>query len=183
MNGKPPVTSLAFPLQHLLNGSSGSTSCLRQHKGQDRGKASTGILFTRCATVQCVIPPPDTVSVYYQTNTSNAVHMFISLGWSGYFHAVIANVCLSSASFPAWTVSVRCTLTDAVLAARASMFSLLNFKAVFMLTFMRICVTLLQAVMAFHDMQTTTSSTERILENIIFGLALIKIVACYAVRL
>lgn len=63
------------------------------------------------------------------------------------------------------------------------MFSLLNFKAVFMLTFARICVTLLQAVVAFHVMQTMASSSQWLLEKLIFVIALLKIIACYMVRL
>ena len=73
---------------------------------------------------------------------------------------------------------------DAVLAARTSMFSLLNFKAVFGLAFARICVSLLQAVVAFHDMQmrTGTETKERQLEACIFVFAVLKIIACYMVR-
>lgn len=76
------------------------------------------------------------------------------------------------------------TFPDAVLAARTSMFSLLNFKAVFGLAFARICVSLLQAVVAFHDMQmrTETDAKERRLEACIFTLAVFKIIACYTVR-
>lgn len=64
------------------------------------------------------------------------------------------------------------------------MFALLNFKAVFGLAFARICVSLLQAVVAFHDMQmrTATEVKERQLESCIFVLAVFKIIACYTVR-
>lgn len=64
------------------------------------------------------------------------------------------------------------------------MFALLNFKAVFGLAFARICVSLLQAVVAFHDMQmrTATEAKERQLEACIFVFAVFKIIACYTVR-
>ena len=64
------------------------------------------------------------------------------------------------------------------------MFALLNFKAVFGLAFARICVSLLQAVVAFHEMQmrTATEVKERQLESCIFVLAVFKIIACYTVR-
>lgn len=73
---------------------------------------------------------------------------------------------------------------DAVLAARTSMFSLLNFKAVLGLAFTRVCVSLLQAVTAFQDLRTrtVTEAKERRLELVIFVFAALKIIACYTVR-
>lgn len=74
-------------------------------------------------------------------------------------------------------------LADAVLAARTTMFSLVNFKVVFALAYTRICVTLLQAVVAFHDLQTREPSTKRVMETFVVLLAGINIVVCYSVRM
>ena len=74
-------------------------------------------------------------------------------------------------------------LADAVLAARTSMFSLVNFKVVFALAYARICVTLMQAVLAFHDLQTREMSDERLMETFVVLFAGVNIVVCYSVRL
>ena len=72
---------------------------------------------------------------------------------------------------------------DVVLAARATMFSLVNFKVVFALAFARICVTLMQAVVAFHDTKTGESSDERLMESFIVAFAVVNIVTCFSVRM
>ncbi|CAM9102892.1 unnamed protein product [Laminaria digitata] len=71
-------------------------------------------------------------------------------------------------------------MIDAVLAARTTMFSLVNFKVVFALAYARICVTLMQAVVAFHDLQTREPSSERVMETFIVLFAGVNIVACYS---
>eukprot|EP00904_Undaria_pinnatifida_P012391 jgi/Undpi1/8282/HiC_scaffold_25.g10751.m1 len=74
-------------------------------------------------------------------------------------------------------------MIDVVLAARATMFSLVNFKVVFALAFARICVTLMQAVVAFHDTKTGESSDERLMESFIVAVAVVNIVTCFSVRM
>ena len=92
-------------------------------------------------------------------------------------HVLHHNVTIATRAFATFA------LADAVLAARATVFSLVNFKVVFALAYARICVTLLQAVVAFHDLQTREPSAERLMETFIVLFAGVNIVVCDSVRM
>lgn len=80
------------------------------------------------------------------------------------------------------TAFVGWSNADAVFTARTTMFALLNVKMVFMLAFVRVCITLIQGGLAFHDVEQRTSSTARRLEICIFVLSVVKIFMSYKVQ-
>lgn len=72
--------------------------------------------------------------------------------------------------------------SDAILAAKSTAFSLLNFKVVFTVIFTRVCLTTLQAVLSFDDLQSRSPSNGRRLEAAVFVFATVKFVLSYWVR-
>lgn len=76
-------------------------------------------------------------------------------------------------------MSLTNALTDAVLSTRGSSFSIINFKTLFVIVFVRLVLTALQVVLGFHQLRNAAASTR--LYMAVFFISIVKIVTSYKV--
>lgn len=70
-------------------------------------------------------------------------------------------------------------LADAVLSTRSSSFSIMNFKTLFVIVFLRLVLTALQVVLGFHQLRNAGSSGG--LYMAVFIISIVKIAMSYKV--
>eukprot|EP00903_Cladosiphon_okamuranus_P005952 g5878.t1 len=134
---------------------------------------------------------PHAVSAGRPYATGRAIARGRSLVWSGFRQLLLDLVCVAiSASIgtqekldkalistAAGGVLVGCLFLEAVLSTRGSSFSIINFKTLFFIVFVRLVLTVLQLVLGFHQFRNTASSSG--LYMVIFVLSIVKTVMSY----
>lgn len=77
------------------------------------------------------------------------------------------------------TKTYRLSSADAVLSTRVSSFSIINFKLLFVLVFVRLVLTALQVVLSFHQLRNSVSSSS--LYIAVFAVSVVKLVLSHKV--
>ena len=72
------------------------------------------------------------------------------------------------------------SIADALLANRATKFTMVSFKALFALVFVGLCFTTLQIALSFHGLQDSHEGIA--LYGAVFGFSVSKLVVCFLVR-